>query len=116
MDRRSNLTQPFAFFRCPRCGHFQRHASILMKGWHSYNWCGACSSYFRVKHEFAVLVIWGLIFGILSLGVFWAGTFLSGDLWKSGAWMLFAELIGGVVSIPLARRLVKFEYVGRDAP
>jgi hypothetical protein len=71
VDRRSNWIEPFGLFRCPRCGHFQRHASLLMRTWHTYNWCGECKSYFRLKNAYAYIILWGVACAAIGWLVIW---------------------------------------------
>ena len=119
MDRRSNWFELFGLFRCPRCGHFQRHPKLLVTGsWTSYNWCGECASYFRLKYAPAYIILWSIVVAVIGVPV---AVLLGRFIWDStGFWagVYFVEAFVGIGAWILVRRLFpyRFEYVGKDAP
>src|SRR5687767_12555598 len=119
MGSTTNYTQPFALFTCPRCGHYQRHAKLLVKGWRSYHWCGECRSYFRLKHGTAIGLAWGITIAAIASGFLWAAVSYSNGRWD----FLWLIITAQVLALPVmaavwplfVRQLFRYEYVGRDA-
>ncbi len=111
----------FYLFRCPRCGHYERHARLIGSLGQYLNWCPACSSCFAVRRGslvgigLSLLLFWGASLGLIMLSV--EVVFPN---WRVG----WAMLAANVVIVPafgalwriIYLRIAKYDYVGKCAP
>jgi len=110
----------FWLFRCPRCGHYERHARLVGSLGQYVNWCPACSCCFALSRGWLVGIGLSLLFWGASLGLI----FLSVEVVFPDRSVGWAMLAANVVIVPafavlwrvIWLRIVKYDYVGKYAP
>ena len=111
----------FAFFDCPKCKHQSPHAWLYTKSLQTYAWCEQCSSYFLQRNGVLFGLIWGGFVAPLIILLVMEGPLAP---WLPDFGRVGLLAIAAVVALPIiastlpyfVRWMIRYEYMGRNAP
>lgn len=110
----------FLRFKCPRCSHVAKHTPYADVGFRHYVICPECHASYLVRSGFLATLVFALV--VLSPLLIAVAAF-SAAVQRGEITPLMVIVIAAAVVLPLAlfarpylaRRFLRYEYVGRSA-